>query len=292
MALVVVVIVAAAVSGGKNHPSTSAAGSPTTTAEAGTPKSRPKPAPTRYVQVLPAGMSKQRAVTPLCTKYTHAIATWQATAQRRLDATQGVSVSDPYADWNFVHQKGMGWLHARAQQTYFGALERLAHTRLLAIAGPKRRYVTNTMVSRFSTDSLYLCHDGQAWKRTSAALNRLDSRTSRLLSMAAAKPWYPKGYHPYGDGTIAFQWDNKISKCQDAYSVSGEYCWGMRIITQRGCPSSVYASISILQGQAAIDFSNDTLAGLDPGQVGELAFQAFENTSSQLTGQLKEIDCY
>jgi hypothetical protein len=110
---------------------------------------------------------------------------------------------------------------------------------------------------------------------------------------APTPPWYPQGYQLYfKDPSIAWKWDNSVSKCQDAYSVQGEYCWGMRVVTENGCQSSIYAEVNILQGQTVIDYSNDTLAALAPGQVGELAFKAFENTSSELQAQLNQINCY
>lgn len=285
--LLVVIVVAAALSGGKGTSTgNEAAAQPTTTAPA------PKPAPTRYGQLLPAGMSKQQAVKPLCATYKGTISRWQRAAQARMTAMRGVSRNDPYAAAAFVRKPGTGWLQAQAEETFTNAIAAASRRRLSALAGAKRQYLTDTMASRFNDDALYLCHESRAWHQTEIALSKLDTRTSALVTAADSKPWYPKGYNPYGDGTIAFEWDNHISKCQDAYGVPGEVCWGMKVITQNGCSSSLYAEISILQGQTAIDYSNDTLGGLEPGQVGELAFRAFENTTSQLTGDLKEIDCY
>ena len=285
--LVIVIVVVAALSGGKGTSTANeAAAQPTTTAP------EPKLAPTRYGQLLPAGMSKQRAVKPLCATYKGTISRWQQAVQARMAAMRGVSANDPYAAAAFVRKPGTGWLRAEAEVTFTNAIAAASRKRLSALAGAKRRYLTDTMASRFNDDALYLCHESHAWHQTEIALSNLDTRTSKLVTAAHNKPWYPKGYNPYGNGMIAFQWDNHISKCQDAYGVPGEVCWGMKVITQNGCPSSVYAQISILQGHTAIDYSNDTLGGLEPGQVGELAFQAFESTTSQLTGDLKEIDCY
>ena len=287
-ALVVLIaaIAAALLSGGSGKNSAA-------TTQATTTVSKPKPAPTRYAELLPTGMSMQQVVAPVCASYRKVIATWQAAGQRRLAATRGVSTSDPYAAWSFVHKRGMGWLNAQTEQVFVDAIEAPATKRLRALAGAKGHYVTDTIEARFNRDALYLCHETRAWKQTDTSLSKLDTRTDALVSAAASKPWYPKGYNEWPDDpTIAVEWDNHVSGCQDAYSISGEYCWGMRIISQNGCSSSIYAEISILQGQTVIDYSNDTLPGLDPHQVGELAFQAFENSSGNLQGQLKEIDCY
>ncbi len=257
------------------------------------PKRKPKPAPTRYPQLLAAGMTKQRAAAPLCSTYKATIARWQQAEQERTAAMQGVSSTDPYASFDLVHKPGTGWLHADTEQALTAAITAASRTRLSALAGPKRRYMTIEIVNSFRNDMLYLCGEGAAWRQTLAALTQLDNRTAAIVSEAANKPWYPQGYAPYGgDSSIAVKWDNNISKCQDQYGVGGEYCWGMFIISRDGCPSSIYAEISILQGNAVIDYSNDVLSGLDPGQVGELAFKAYENTSGQLTGQLKQVNCY
>jgi hypothetical protein len=286
VAVVAVVLAVALSSGGGGGPSTSGVA-----AQPSAPKV--KPAPTRYVQLLPAGMSKRRAVAPLYATYKATIGRWQRAAEARTAAMRGVSSSDPYAAAAFVEKPGTGWLNASTQETFTNAIITASRKRLAGLAGPKRQFLTDTMVARFNDDALYLCHESNEWKQTEDALSRLDTKSSAIVDAAANKPWYPKGYNVYdGDPTIAYEWDNRISKCQDNYGVSGEYCWGMKVIAQQGCQSSIYAEISILQGQTAIDYSNDTLAGLEPGQVGELAFQAFENTSGALTGQLKKISCY
>ena len=283
------IIAAVSISGGGKSGSSLQAAAATTTK----PKRKPKLAPTRYPQLLPAGMTKQKAAAPLCPTYQATITRWQQAAQERSAALQGVSATDPYASADFIHKPGTGWVHADAEQALTASITAASRARLSRIAGPKRRYMTIEIVNSFRNDMLYLCHEGAAWHQTQAALTQLDNRTAAIVSEAANKPWYPQGYEPFsGDPTIAVKWDNSISKCQDQYSINGEYCWGLLIIAQNGCPSSIYAEISILQGGAVIDYSNDVLSGLEPGQVGELAFTAYENTSGQLTGELKQVNCY
>ena len=103
VALAVVGIVAATSlsSGNDKKPPAKAAGVVPTK-----PKRKLEPAPTRYPQLLPAGMTKQRAAAPLCSTYKATIARWQQAGQERTAAMQGVSSTDPYASADFMHEPG------------------------------------------------------------------------------------------------------------------------------------------------------------------------------------------
>jgi hypothetical protein len=248
--------------------------------------------PTRYSQLLRVGMSPQKAARPLCVQYSAAIQTWQQALQSRSGALAGIA-NDPYAAAAFSERAGNGWINANTERAFTRQINGIARVRLRGLAGPRARMITATMNDRFARDSLFVCHVGASIEQLTAKLAALDVRTSDLVDLAAAKPWYPQGYYPApGEESIAWRWDDNVTGCRDGYSIEGEYCWGMRVIARDGCPSSLYASINIIQGSTVIDFSNDTLNGLEPGQTGELAFKAFENTTATLSGHLKEINCY
>jgi hypothetical protein len=138
--------------------------------------------------------------------------------------------------------------------------------------------------------TLYVCHLTAAYNQAESRLVQLDERSVEVMNLAAAKPWYPLDYSPSpNDDSVAYRWDNDIGKCQ---SESYGYCWGMHVLTRDGCPSSLYAEISILSGDTVISYANDTLSGLQPGDEGELAFVSYESGYGQLQGRLTEINCY
>jgi hypothetical protein len=255
-------------------------------------RASPPPTPTRYVQLLPRGTTIHTLMKSGCGSYSAIISRWDLAGSTRIAALASIQ-SDPYVAADFVSRAGNGWVRAHTEAAFASGISQNSQTLLVKAAKAKRRFVNDEMVSRFQDDALFVCHLGSSYVATDNTLTGLDAKTGAVVSLARDKPWYPKGWSPApNDSTIAYTWDNNVQKCQDPYGTDGEYCWGIKVMTQSGCPGSVYADLNILQGSTVIDYSNDTLASLEPGQVGELGFKAFENTSGQLQGQLKEIDCY
>ena len=122
--------------------------------------------------------------------------------------------------------------------------------------------------------------------------NSKSSTTSRDVTAPTTKkvvlPWYPEGFNEYDDDAeIAWRWlDNGEYSC--AY---GDHCWGMVVIARNGCPSSLYAEITVLDsGGTNIGFTNDTTSGLGAGQKANLVFEDF--TPGAKSARLAKISCY
>ena len=65
----------------------------------------------------------------------------------------------------------------------------------------------------------------------------------------------------------------------------------MEIIAREGCPTSLYAEITILDSAGTnIGFTNDTTSGLGAGQKAKLVFEDF--TPGAQSARLAEVSCY
>jgi hypothetical protein len=65
----------------------------------------------------------------------------------------------------------------------------------------------------------------------------------------------------------------------------------MSIIAREGCPSSLYAEITILDSSGTnIGYTNDTTSGLGAGQKAKMVFETFEPGAKN--ARLAEISCY
>jgi hypothetical protein len=122
-------------------------------------------------------------------------------------------------------------------------------------------------------------------KTSNSSSNSVTAQTTKKVVL----PWYPEGYTEYeGDSQIAWRWLEFGSEYSCSY---GDYCWGMSIIAREGCPSSLYAEISILDsGGTNIGFTNDTTSGLGASQKAKLVFETF--TPGAKTAMLAKISCY
>lgn len=143
-----------------------------------------------------------------------------------------------------------------------------------------------TQLKEFLKDTLVSCSLDQDSLGVLAAAFTLDDRLSTMRVKAENLPWYPKGYSAYS-GDIAWRWlEGKEYRCS-----YGDNCWGISIIAKNGCPTSVYAKITILNGNGAnIGYTNDLTSGLSSGQEARLVFEDF--TPGAASARLSEISCY
>ena len=102
-------------------------------------------------------------------------------------------------------------------------------------------------------------------------------------------PWFPAGYSEVQDG-IALKWmtvaeDNASDAC------TGDHCWGAYVIARDGCPSSLYAEITLLDGQdVQLGYTNDSVGSVSPGTKVRLMFNTYENSARQ--ARLAKVSCY
>lgn len=109
-----------------------------------------------------------------------------------------------------------------------------------------------------------------------------------FATKANSAPWYPDGYFERFDGAnrLAFKWVNRANDCYSCYQ------WDLNVITRDGCYGGVYAKINIEKSTSVIDWTNDNLASLAPGQVGQMRFKSYLEGYGTLSASLVEISCY
>jgi hypothetical protein len=138
----------------------------------------------------------------------------------------------------------------------------------------------------FLEDSLTACVLSDKASDVMGDARSLDSRLASMKSKANNLPWYPKGFSEFEDG-IAWRWAER-GEYRCSY---GDHCWGMFIVAKFGCPSMLYAEITILDsGGTNIGFTNDTTSSVGSGQQAKLVFEDF--TPGADSARLAEIKCY
>lgn len=100
--------------------------------------------------------------------------------------------------------------------------------------------------------------------------------------------WVPEGFSIWAqEEGIAWRW-LESSEFNCSY---GDYCWGIYIVARDGCPSGLYAAISILdKSDVQIDFSNDSFSSSLPMQKSKMIFETFNDESE--SARLSEVSCY
>ena len=102
-------------------------------------------------------------------------------------------------------------------------------------------------------------------------------------------PWYPADYTEVQDG-IAFKWFTR-SQNNASDACTGDSCWGAYLIARDGCSSSLYAEITISDGQdVQIGYTNDSVGSVAPGTKVRLMFNSYEDSAQ--TARLAKISCY
>jgi putative oligomerization/nucleic acid binding protein len=116
-----------------------------------------------------------------------------------------------------------------------------------------------------------------------------DTGTPRPLETYKPPPpaWQPPaGFGVYsGNRSIAFQWLDDPTDCL------GDACWAMEVVTEGGCPTTLYVEVGIEDDAGTqIGYSNDVASGLAPGQRARLTFDSFESKAD--TARITEMTCY
>lgn len=101
------------------------------------------------------------------------------------------------------------------------------------------------------------------------------------------RAWMPGGFLPTMDPNVAYKWLKESEfDCELADS-----CWGMLVVTQSGCPSSLYVELSIEDaGGTAVGFTNDTVGSVRPGQQARMIFENFETGGRRAS--ISEVACF
>lgn len=101
--------------------------------------------------------------------------------------------------------------------------------------------------------------------------------------------WWPPGFTVWSaDSSVAYQW---LTQGTFACTYSSGICWGMTIVTRDGCPTSLYAEVSLADASGtAIGYTNDVAGAVSAGQRAQIIFDTFETTAR--TARISKISCY
>jgi hypothetical protein len=243
------------------------------------------PKPTRYQQLL-RGVTPARALRSLCPGLEQTIGTNEANAAQWLSGS-AAATTDSYAAADYLASGAAFTVGRDYAANLTTAIFGSALHRLKAVAKPG---ITYSMLRQFAKDALSACGLSTRYASTRASLIDLKARGNEINDLAASKPWYPAGYYESPTNPdLAWQWTN--AACGS--DLEGSYCWQISIVTNAEC-SDTYGELSISQGNTVLDYTNDTLGALSPGQTGVLNFEWYgdNGVSGTLTGHVTKLDCY
>jgi hypothetical protein len=156
----------------------------------------------------------------------------------------------------------------------------------MGVQDSNRPTLQKVWLKQFATDSKNRCDFVADEEYVIQKLSSYDSAIASGIIKAERAPWYPNGYFEIEEG-LAGKWTNEYVDCYEC-----SY-WTMDVISENGCPGGVYVELSILRGGAAVDWTNDSLSSLSPGQKGKLEFRAYlSGSGSSYTGRIAESSCY
>jgi hypothetical protein len=98
--------------------------------------------------------------------------------------------------------------------------------------------------------------------------------------------WQPEGYSAFSD-ELAFMWvDGGPDPCG---SISCQYNT-INVVSKFGCPSGLYVEVNFLSSGVVVDWSNDTVPALSPGQTAQLQFVTYQGNAD--SAQVANMSCH
>lgn len=111
-------------------------------------------------------------------------------------------------------------------------------------------------------------------------------------SLSASEPSWspPDGYDLHTTsrgGSVGVEWVEPTSaECR-----SGVSCWAVNVITEKDCPRSLYASITLFNASGDnVGWTNDTAQGVQAGERTKLVFTTYERNVK--SARIAELNCY
>jgi hypothetical protein len=102
--------------------------------------------------------------------------------------------------------------------------------------------------------------------------------------------WWPTGFQKFNKD-VAYRF------ITDSYR--GDPCgysecsyWVVEVVSRSGCSDGLYGKLNILRDGRIVDWTNDNLAGISVGQVGELMFKSYGLGGGSYSGEIVEFNCY
>lgn len=140
--------------------------------------------------------------------------------------------------------------------------------------------------SEWTDFALSDCGAREQYESNIQILVAADRSIDRIATMAANAPWYPEGFSEYSTD-LAYRWSTN----EGGWPCNNCSFWKMTVVTKTGCFGGLYGEINILRGGSVVDWTNDLINYVGPGETAVLTYKRYPY-SSTLTGQLVELFCY
>jgi hypothetical protein len=238
--------------------------------------------PVLWDALLPSGTERAAVVASACDATTKVVLKFKKTVDERLKATDvepdaytAAEFVDEY-DWESVDHDGV--LRSEVRRV----------TDPLLTEAVKPEIVGEAQLAGFLDDVVEGCGIDAEYTSLIASSQGLDNKLSTLRTRAQNLPWYPEDFGTwFGDPNLAWRWAEK-----GEFSCSyGDRCQAIFVASKSGCPGGLYAKINILDSSGVVvDYSNDLLSGIRPGEVAKMQFEFF--TRGAGTTRLEELNCY
>lgn len=255
-----------------DEPITTSTASSTTTTEP----------PVLWEALLPPAIERASVVESACDATTKVLSKFKKTVDERIKATE--IESDPYSAAEFIDQHD--WENVNHEALLQGEVRIVTDPLLKESVTPK--IAGEVQFVGFIEDVITGCGLDADYTEIFMASKALDSKLSTLKTRSENLPWYPKDFSTWsGDPTLAWRWAEK-NEFRCSY---GDRCQAIFVASNIGCPNGLYAKINILDASGVIvDYSNDLLTGIRPGEVAKMQFEFF--TRGAGSTRLEELSCY
>lgn len=238
--------------------------------------------PVLWDALLPSGAERAAVVASACDATTKVVSKFKKTVDERLKATD--VEPDAYTAAEFVDE--YDWESVDHDGILRGEVRSVTDPLLMEAIKPE--IAGEAQFVGFLDDVVEGCGIDADYTSLIAESQGLDNKLSTLRTRAQNLPWYPKDFGTwFGDPNLAWRWAEK-----GEFSCSyGDRCQAIFVASKSGCPSGLYAKINILDSSGVVvDYSNDLLSGIRPGEVAKMQFEFF--TRGAGSTRLEELNCY
>lgn len=236
----------------------------------------PSPSTPEYLELIPGG---KITTAKICESYEATITEFSSGADKTLEKAQKFA-NDPFAADKYINKAE--WINDDAEIRYADLMQELAMNALNQVSDGQAGKVPS--IDGYLKDSVASCGLEDVYGEAKAKAVKLNALAERITAAAERKPWYPKGYEEIEDGLAVKFIRGAGSDCYDC-----SY-WTVDVVSEYGCPSGLYIEMNIFDANdTVIDWTNDTVASLGPGQKARMQFVTYNDNSD--SGQITEVNC-
>ena len=192
---------------------------------------------------------------------------------------------NPYKAASYVNKND--WVNDDPVAKFEAQWAKVGTTALNSASGGQADQVES--IEGYLDASLKECELQEQHQDQNKSLSIIKNRQSKVVSAAASKPWYPKGFEEWPqDSNMAYKY--AINKGGDPCGYSSCRFGKYEVISEDGCPSGVYAEMNFMDADGTVrDWSNDTVSYLAPKQKALLTFVSYSAPGGTI--RLTELNC-